>query len=102
MAEITRSQLARRWIHSREEDAGAARVFRAEGFEFPRARGREAFTLRADGTGTDEPIGPGDAHAPHPIRWELDGERLIFRGAEGDTVRRILALAGDRLELEEP
>lgn len=37
------------WLRSHEEESGPFRVYRPAGHPFPPARGREGFTLHADG-----------------------------------------------------
>src|SRR5438034_663791 len=40
----------RRWLHSHEEDADAAKVYRPDDYPFPPARGRMGFELKPDGS----------------------------------------------------
>lgn len=59
------------WIHSREEDTDEVHVYRREGFEFPRARGRRGFEILKGGRFVDHPIARGDGVDTHPGRWSL-------------------------------
>ncbi|HEX2035642.1 MAG TPA: hypothetical protein VHS99_15815 [Chloroflexota bacterium] len=77
--------LLRRWVHSREEDAGGVEVYRPQGFPFPPSFGRDGFELLADGTFILHDIGPADGVVEVRGRWELLPRRRVavaFPGGE--------------------
>jgi hypothetical protein len=97
---IERDKLARRWIHSHEEDGAWEMVFRPEGFGFPPSRGRRVLDLRADGSYTEQAPGPTDAPQESAGEWELQDDQLLLReGPEGAGTRavRVLRVDGERL-----
>jgi hypothetical protein len=83
--------LFRRWMHSREEDAGDLRVYRPEGYDLPPARGRRGLEFRPDGELVVYGPGPADKPQAEPGRWEPAGERRA---------RVRLPAAGEPRELE--
>lgn len=97
MGGIDRDQLVGTWIHSHEEDSGAERVYRREGFDFPPSRGRDGFRLEADGSA--ETIGPGPADVPGsaPASWRLTDDELTISGLAGLERLRITELAAGRI-----
>jgi hypothetical protein len=100
MAEPER--LARRWVHSHEEDTEDEMVFRAadSGYSFPPSRGREALELHSDGSYGGTVPGPADKPAPVEGEWTLeeDGRRLRL----GDRVLEIAGVEGDVLRVRRP
>jgi hypothetical protein len=97
MAEPER--LARRWVHSHEEDTADELVFRAadSGYAFPPSRGREALDLHPDGSYGGTVPGPADKPAPVEGEWTLeeDGRHLRL----GDRVLEIVAIEDDVLKV---
>jgi hypothetical protein len=87
-------QLQGRWVHSHEEDTEDEMVFRADGYSFPRARGRASFELHADGTYVESSPGPVDVPQESTGAWSLEGDRLLLGG---DREWEITSAAGDRL-----
>lgn len=73
----------RRWIHSREEDAGDVEVFRPEGFAFPPAFARDGFEMRKDGQFIQYDIGLADEVVQVLGRWTLLGPRRVSVSFEG-------------------
>ena len=69
--------LFQKWMHSFEEDSGDVKVYRPEGYSFPRARGRAGIEFHADGTLTEWRIGRGDAPTGVQGRWQLKGPNEI-------------------------
>jgi hypothetical protein len=67
-----------RWVHSHEEDSGDRVVYRRPDFDFPPARGRDAFTLEPDGTALVGRPGPTDRGETAPGRWRLRGDTLTL------------------------
>ena len=94
-------ELVGRWGHSFEEDHDDVVVYRPEGFDFPRARGRDGIELRPDGSFVDWAIGRGDASEARPGAWELAGGdtvRIVSESGEARTLR-VAHVSADRLEL---
>jgi hypothetical protein len=95
-------RLARRWLHSHEEDTEDEMVFRAadSGYSFPPSRGREALELHPDGSYGGTVPGPTDKPAPVEGEWTVEegGHRLRL----GDRVLEIIAAKGDVLRVRKP
>jgi hypothetical protein len=87
------SQLAKRWVHSHEEDTDDEMVFRPSDHALPRSRGRETLDLRADGTYLEHGIGADDRPVPADGTWQVtdDHLRLESRGEGGGS--RVLEIA---------
>jgi hypothetical protein len=77
---IERDVLARRWVHSHEEDRGDEIVFRTGEFSFPPSRGRAVLDLRADGTYVGSLPGPTDVPVSGDGRWRLVDDQLVIEG----------------------
>ena len=77
MAELP--ELVGSWVHSHEEDGDGVVVFRPAGYNLPPARGRDSFTLQADGTAAIGTPGPDDRGATTSGRWELSGSALTLQ-----------------------
>ena len=86
MTEIDRGALVGRWLHSHEEDTDEAQVFRPGDFDFPPARGRDGFELRADGTSLELRPGPADQPEQAEGSWKLEGDRLTVGERELELV----------------
>ena len=103
MAEVQADWVGQRWVHSHEEDTDTELVFRPEGYDLPRSRGRVSFLLRDDGTFTDSGIGPTDRPEEATGTWELeDDRRVVLRDKDTKVVRRqleIRSVSKDRLVL---
>ena len=95
-------RLARRWVHSHEEDTADEMVFRAadSGYAFPPSRGREALELHPDGSYGGTVPGPTDKPTPVEGEWTLeeDGSQLRL----GDRVLEIAGVEGDVLRVRRP
>jgi hypothetical protein len=88
------------WVHSHEEDAGGEEVFRPASFRFPPSRGRRALDLRPDGSYGGSVPGPDDRPEEAEGTWELRGDELELRGADGSTeTLHVVSAAPDRLVL---
>ena len=102
--EATPPGLCRCWVHSHEEDAGDAQVFRPRGHPLPPSRGRRSLDLRRDGTLVETRPGADDRAQGARGRWALEGDRLLlFRDAKArqpDRELEVVALASDRLVLK--
>ncbi|GGF91673.1 hypothetical protein GCM10007304_02020 [Rhodococcoides trifolii] len=88
-----------RWTHSFEEDHDDVTVYRPQGYDFPRARGRAGLEFRPDGSFVDWSIGAGDARTARAGSWVADDHlRLITAAGNARTVS-VVARTDDRLEL---
>jgi hypothetical protein len=61
------------WGHSREEDGDGITVYRAQGFAFPPARGRDFIEFFADGTVRFYGAGPDDRTRAVMGEWRKVG-----------------------------
>jgi hypothetical protein len=96
------AELCQRWWHSFEEDHDDIAVYRPEGFDLPRARGRRGLEIGPDGTFLELGIGRGDETEPHPGLWRSDAgpKRLDVTTWSGDRrTMHVVRLDDDRLEL---
>jgi hypothetical protein len=91
------STLQGTWVHSHEEDAEGTQVYRPPGYDFPPARGRESFELRAGGALVDRGPGPTDVPAEAEGTWTLRGDTLVLRSAVGERELDVVAVDGERL-----
>lgn len=94
--------LQRRWIHSFEEDAAEAQVYRPQSWDFPLSRRpRDAFELRADGTAQLFLPGAQDRPEAADASWtEEDGKlviRTIKKAAHSPLTLRIIEFTADKL-----
>ena len=90
-----------RWVHSHEEDTEDEMVFRPADRPLPRARGRMALELRADGTYAESSPGPVDVPETRTGTWSLHDDRLTLV-QEGDDALdewRVTAVEPDRLQV---
>lgn len=103
MADIDRSMLVGKWVHSHEEDAGDERVFRPAGYRLPPSRGRRSLELLGDGHAVDGRIGPDDRTAHVQSRWELKpGGAVDLTSPGGGTEKlQIVHLSPDKLVLKD-
>ena len=99
--DVDRSLLCRRWGHSFEEDHDGIAVYRPEGFDFPRARGRAGLEFRPDGAFVDRAVGAGDASRAREGSWRADGAGRVRVGLPGGGARllHLVHLSGDRLDV---
>lgn len=67
------------WVHSHEEDGDGVQVFRPAGYPFPPSRGRDSFTLEADGRAAIGTPGPDDRGVSAAGHWELSGSALTMQ-----------------------
>jgi len=79
---IRAEKLVGAWNHSREEEKNEVRVFRPEGYELPRARGRERIEFLEEGRVEYHSIAPMDGYIKKRGRFTLHVEKrtlmLIF------------------------
>ena len=85
------------WVHSHEEDADGRIVYRTPAFDFPRSRGRSAFTLRPDGVAETGGPGADDRSTRSGGRWELEGKVLRVLTPERAEVMEIDRIGPDVL-----
>ena len=95
------ARLCGRWLHSHEEDAGGAQVFRPSAHALPPSRGRLCLELRRDGTLLETRPGADDRPRAARGRWELAGNRLRLYSGPRAPAREleVIALEPDRLVL---
>jgi|SRR5882724_8873645 len=92
--------LLQKWVHSHEEDTPAESVYRPANYAFPRSRGRQALTFKADGTFTETGPGPADAPVEKGGSWESTDANRIALSPEGIKQKRhleIVSVTPDRL-----
>src|ERR1043166_6829582 len=91
------------WIHSREEDRPGARVYRLGGYPLPPARGRDSFTIAADGTFSESSIGRADGRDVREGTWKQIGpsEFQASTGGRPGRLLKVLSFAKDKLEIYE-
>lgn len=102
MATVDSAQLLGTWWRVPEQDVPGRATYRKEGTDLPPARGRQGFTLSADGQAQLHSPGPTDRRESTASQWRLDDQgRLVVDGVlnEPTTVVRVGA---DHLELERP
>jgi hypothetical protein len=93
------AQLIGSWLHSHEEDADGVQVFRPIGYPFPPSRGRDGFTLDADGSAVLGAPGPDDRGRTAGGRWHLDGSTLNLQLATRRASYRVLSVDRSTLSL---
>jgi hypothetical protein len=93
--------LAKRWVHSFEEDHDDVEVYRPFDYEFPPARGRNGLEFSVDGSFTEWAVGRGDAREPVPGQWQTaDAGTVAVTTDRGDEqVLEVVQLSPDRLEV---
>ena len=99
--QVDRGALARKWVHSHEEDTSDQTVFRPETFKFPPSRGRKSFELRPDGTMVHSGIGPDDRPNLRTGSWQLkETDTLVLQPSDSNTqstVMRVIQVGPDGL-----
>lgn len=65
------------WIHSYEEDATDAKVYRPSHYNFPPSRGRSGFEIRKNGEFINYGIAPTDGIRKVGGRWKAEGTNII-------------------------
>ena len=98
MAKLDKDALHQTWMHSREEDTDTEMVFRPEGYNFPRSRGRTRFDLNPDGALAEIGIAPTYAQQTTAGRWQLeDGNKLVFyRASETEPTKVMQVVHADK------
>ena len=66
------------WNHSVEEQTDALLIFRPEGYELPRARGRESMEFKKNGEYIYYQIAPADGYLELKGSFELQNEGNIL------------------------
>ena len=104
MANMSATNLTKRWMHSHEEDTPGQMVFRTAAFNFPRSRGRNGFELHPDQSMVEIQPGAGDAGQESTGKWELRGEKTLAffkpEAREPERTLKILSADEDRLVVE--
>jgi len=65
------------WVHSFEEDTATSKVYRPRSYEFPLARGREAFELRSNGEYIRYNIARRDGNVAMQGSWKRVGPAAL-------------------------
>jgi hypothetical protein len=95
--QIDRQALYGRWMHSREEDTAAERVFRPADYEFPRTRAvRDAIGLEPDGRLVLGTPAPDDSQVETDGTWRLEGDCLTLSPGQGAPTERWTVLSADK------
>src|SRR6476659_5830028 len=87
------------WVHSHEEDGDGVVVFRPAGYPLPPARGRDSFTLQADGTAAVGTPGPDDRGASDTGRWVISGSALTVHLPHRNSAYDVLSVEPAKLSL---
>lgn len=99
MTDPTR-QLARRWLHSHEEDTPTERVYRPADYAFPPSRGRMGFELKPGGTCVRIGISPRDGSTEQHCTWKVGRGReptlTLEAGGQREELR-VVSVDADRL-----
>jgi hypothetical protein len=99
-AGVDSASLVGSWAHSHEEDHDGAQVFRRSDFEFPPSRGREAFTLRPDGSAVAGLPGPDDrGTSTGDGTWHLQGDVLRVSCPGWEATYQVVSVATQGLQL---
>jgi hypothetical protein len=93
--------LAKRWVHSFEEDHDGLEVYRPFDYDLPPARGRDGIEFSDDGSFTQWAVGRGDAQEPLPGQWQAVDAGTVSVTTErgGEQVLEVVQLTPDRLEV---
>jgi hypothetical protein len=78
-------QVFKHWVHSFEEDTAGIQTYRPAAYNFPLARGREGFEVKANGIFVLHRIGPADGIEKAEGSWSLQEEntiRVSFKNAD--------------------
>ena len=87
------------WVHAHEEDGHGVVVFRPAGYPLPPARGRDSFTLQADGTAAVGTPGPDDRGASDTGRWVMSGSALTVHLPHRHAAYDVLSVEPAKLSL---
>ena len=99
-----RPALLGEWLHSKEEDAGGTIVLRRPEYDFPPARFRQEWHLRADGScRTSRPAADDRLSFGAGESWSLVGDHtlVLHTAAQGTRSYEIVSAETDRLVLKE-
>lgn len=75
------SELAKEWVHSREEQVDSVQIYRPAGFkQFPSSRYRQKYIFKDDGLCSYYVLHPTDAHYYEDGTWTYDenDQRLVI------------------------
>jgi hypothetical protein len=91
MAPSKHAELAKKWVHSHEEDQPGVQVFRPANYPFPPARGRDALGLEANGSLVKSVPGPDDRASTLPAgSWKVEGKHLILEHPGGTKAKYVI------------
>jgi hypothetical protein len=97
---MDRELIAKRWVHSHEEDHGEIKVYRLATFPFPPSRGRDELDLRQVDEMRQTASGSTDRRETNRGCWTTIGDVLEI--TIGTTTRRwtVVAITEDQLDLK--
>ena len=87
------------WWRVPEEETDGKTVYRREGTPLPPARGRDGFTLQADGQAMLHGSSPADRRTSVVSRWKVDAEGRLHVDGVSHLPRMVIDVNGDRLTL---
>jgi hypothetical protein len=101
MSKVDKNILSKNWVHSHEEDTDKEMVFRPSTFNFPLARGRSSFELKADGTLIQSGIAPDDRLQNATGSWKLndDNSLAFYLGSKSVPVKSMKIHSADNSKL---
>lgn len=102
---VDRELLHGRWLHAHEEDTHDEMVFRPASAGLPPSRGRRGLELRPDGSYSEIRPGRDDRPQEHAGHWDVEGDELVLKPAEGDAsprTMRVVAADGDAIVVGKP
>jgi hypothetical protein len=97
--------LTRQWVHSFEEDTDTEEIYRPANYNFPPARGRTGFELKADQTCRRLGIASTDGSQLTEGTWQVDGgSESTLRVDAGGTQQEltIVSVEPERLVVRKP
>jgi len=96
---------AKRWIHSREEDAGDVQVYRPSSYNFPLSRRpRTTFEIDKNGIFIEYAVAPDDTRKPLVGNWIIEGPNTIKIDFADKSMKpysmRIISCTSDMLRIK--
>ena len=89
------------WVHAHEDDTDEVRVYRPASYDFPPARGREGFEIKAGGECIYHGIAPADGSTSEPATWSWEeGGKLVIRRKDREMVMEVLSVDKEMLKVK--